>query len=255
MFLAEVLLGIIAPVVLLIIPRIRGSHFSLFVASLLVVLGFIMNRLNVSITGMEGALGNYFPSWTEVSVTSMIVALGFVLFSTAVKYLPVFPAEETEEAKERADGEWLAPNVLRQPLFSSTTLALVLGGLFLGSSLLLGGNGLWHRMQMKNVSVSKATLSPPSSADHYFAMPPDITLPTSEASPGVVTFRHSSHLDAKQANCAECHVQRFRILKVHVPTATTPGARDLHSEKFCGACHNGEKSFSVKEDCQLCHSM
>jgi Ni/Fe-hydrogenase subunit HybB-like protein len=57
MFLAEVLLGIVAPVVLLIIPRIRGSHFSLFVASLLVVLGFIMNRLNVSITGMERALG------------------------------------------------------------------------------------------------------------------------------------------------------------------------------------------------------
>ncbi len=58
----------------------------------------------------------------------MIVALGFVLFSTAVKYLPVFPPEETEDAKETADGEWLAPNVLRQPLFSSTTLALVLGG-------------------------------------------------------------------------------------------------------------------------------
>ena len=255
MFLAELLLGIIAPVVLLIIPRIRGSHFSLFVASLLVVLGFIMNRLNVSITGMEGALGNYFPSWTEVSVTSMIVALGFVLFSTAVKYLPVFPPEETEGTKEKADGEWLAPNVLRQPLFSSTTLALVLGGLFLGSSLLLGGNGLWYRLQMKNVSASKAALSPPTSADQYFTMPPDITLPTAEASPGLVTFRHSSHLDAKQANCAQCHVKHFRILRVNVPTATTAGARDLHSDQFCGACHNGEKSFSVKEDCQLCHSM
>ena len=33
----------------------------------------------------------------------------------------------------------------------------------------------------------------------------------------------------------------------------TAGARDLHSDQFCGACHNGEKSFSVKEDCQLCH--
>jgi c(7)-type cytochrome triheme protein len=212
-----------------------------------------MNRLNVSITGMEGALGNYFPSWTEVAVTSMIVALGFVLFSTAVKYLPVFPAEETEDAKERADGEWLAPNVLRQSLFSSTSLALVLGGLFLGSSLLLGGNALWHRMQMKNVSASKATLSPPSSADHYFAMPPDITLPTSEASPGVVTFRHSSHLDARQAHCTECHIQKFRILKTKVPDLTTTGASDLHSAQFCGACHDGEKSFSVKEDCQLCH--
>ena len=35
--------------------------------------------------------------------------------------------------------------------------------------------------------------------------------------------------------------------------ASTAGARDLHSDQFCGACHNGEKSFSVKEDCQLCH--
>jgi c(7)-type cytochrome triheme protein len=253
MFLAEVLLGIIAPVVLLIIPRIRRSHFSLFVASLLVVLGFVMNRLNVSITGMEAALGSYFPSWNEVSVTSMIVALGFVLFSTAVKYLPVFPPEETEGGKETADVEWLAPNVLRQPLFSSTTLALVLGGLFLGGSLLLGANGLWYRMQMKSISVSKAALSPPGFAGRYFIMPPDVTLPSTEASPGEVTFRHSSHLDAKQANCAQCHNQRFRILKASMHRPATAGARDLHSAQFCGACHDGEKSFSVKQDCQLCH--
>jgi c(7)-type cytochrome triheme protein len=254
MFLAEVLLGIIAPVVLLIIPRIRGSHFSLFVASVLVVLGFIMNRLNVSITGMEGASGNYFPSWTEVSVTSMIVVLGFVLFSSAVRYLPVFPPDQTEESKEQEDGRWLAPNVLRQPLFSSTTLALVLGGVFLGSSLLLGGNGLWYRMRMKNVSASKA-LSPPSFADRHFTMPADITLPRADTSPGVVTFRHSSHLDAKQPNCTQCHVQHFRILKMNVRTGETAGPRDLHSEQFCGSCHNGQKSFSVQEDCNVCHSM
>lgn len=253
MFLAEVLLGIIAPVVLLIIPRIRRSHFSLFVASLLVVLGFVMNRLNVSITGMEGALGSYFPTWTEVSVTTMIVALGFVLFSTAVKFLPVFPPEEAADPKNIADAQWLAPNVLRQPLFSSTTLALVLGGLFLAGSLLLGGNGLWHRLQMKTVAASKPALSPPGFAGRYFTMPPDIILPTTEASPGEVTFRHSSHLDPKQANCTPCHAQRFRILKVNVPPTTTAGARDLHSDQFCGACHNGEKSFSVKEDCQPCH--
>jgi c(7)-type cytochrome triheme protein len=178
-----------------------------------------------------------------------------VLFSTAVKYLPVFPSEETENATETADGEWLAPNVLRQPLFSSTTLALVLGGLFLGGSLLLGANGLWYRMQMKNVSASKAALSPPGFAGRYFTMPPDVTLPTTEASPGQVTFRHSSHLDANQANCTQCHNQRFRILKAKVSNPATAGAQDLHSAQFCRACHDGEKSFSVKEDCQLCHSM
>jgi c(7)-type cytochrome triheme protein len=253
MFLAEVLLGIIAPIVLLVIPRIRSNHFSLFVASLLVVLGFIMNRLNVSLTGMEGALGSYFPSWTEVSVTSMIVALGFVLFATAIKYLPVFPPEESREAKETADAQWLAPNVLRQPLFSSTTLVLVLGGLFFGGALLLAGSGLWRRMRMESVSASQTALSPPGFADRYFTMPPDVTFPTAETSPGSVTFRHSSHLDLKQANCASCHADRFRILKVRAPSATSAAARDLHSDQFCGACHNGEKSFSVKEDCQLCH--
>jgi c(7)-type cytochrome triheme protein len=68
-----------------------------------------------------------------------------------------------------------------------------------------------------------------------------------------VTFRHSSHLDLKQANCTPCHADRFRILKVRAPSATSAAARDFHSDQFCGACHNGEKSFSVKEDCQLCH--
>jgi Ni/Fe-hydrogenase subunit HybB-like protein len=35
------------------------------------------------------------PKWTEFSVTLMIVAMGFALFGVAVKYLPIFPAEET----------------------------------------------------------------------------------------------------------------------------------------------------------------
>jgi c(7)-type cytochrome triheme protein len=248
MFLAEILLGIVAPIVLLLIPVIRRNHFSLFVAAVLVVLGFIMNRLNVSITGMEGALGHYFPSWTEISVTSMIVALGLALFATAVKYLPVFPAEDTQPT---ADSDLLAPNVLRQPLLSSTTLVLVLGGLFFGSSLLLGGNGLWLRMQNTGVPVSAAVGSPPGSADRYFTMPADISFPKAESSPGQVTFRHSSHVDAKEAQCLVCHQERFRLLKASA--AASSAGRDLHSEQFCGACHNGEKSFNVKEDCQSCH--
>jgi c(7)-type cytochrome triheme protein len=246
MFLAEILLGIVAPIVLLLIPVIRRNHFSLFVAAVLVVLGFIMNRLNVSITGMERALGQYFPSWTEISVTSMIVALGLALFATAVKYLPVFPSEDTQPTTDL-----LAPNVLRQPLLSSTTLVLVLGGLFFGSSLLLGGNGLWLRMQTRESPVSAALSPPPRMGERYFTMPPDIAFPQAESSPGQVTFRHSSHVDATEPLCLTCHQQRFRLLKANA-LATGTG-RDLHSEQFCGLCHNGEKSFSVKEDCQSCH--
>ena len=106
MFLAEMLLGVVAPIIMLLIPRIRNNPSGLFIAAVMVVLGFVMNRINVSITGMDRASGvNYFPSWTEVAVTASIVAMGFLLFGLAVKYLGVFPADEMKEIAvgKRAD--------------------------------------------------------------------------------------------------------------------------------------------------------
>jgi Ni/Fe-hydrogenase subunit HybB-like protein len=95
-FWAEISLGVIIPMILLAIPKIRNNERTLFIGVLLVVLGFIMNRLNVAITGMESyAQVNYFPSWMEISVTMMIVALGFAAFRTAVKYLPIFEKRES----------------------------------------------------------------------------------------------------------------------------------------------------------------
>jgi len=59
------------------------------------VLGFVTNRMNVAITGMEASSGvHYFPKWTEWAVTASIVGAGFALFALAVKYLPIFPAAE-----------------------------------------------------------------------------------------------------------------------------------------------------------------
>ena len=53
--------------------------------------------MNVSITGFEGANGgSYVPSFGEIAVTLMLVAMGFGLFSLAVKHLNVFPEEEPE---------------------------------------------------------------------------------------------------------------------------------------------------------------
>jgi Ni/Fe-hydrogenase subunit HybB-like protein len=64
----------------------------------LVVLGFITHRLNVSVTGMETASGvRYMPRWTEFAVTLSIVAVGFAVFRLAAKHLPIF-AEESSHA-------------------------------------------------------------------------------------------------------------------------------------------------------------
>jgi hypothetical protein len=43
---------------------------------------------------------HYMPKWTEVAVTGAIIAAGFALFGLAVKYLPIFPAEESHPMAE-----------------------------------------------------------------------------------------------------------------------------------------------------------
>jgi len=89
---AEITIGILIPIFLLVQDRVRNNKQGLFFASLLIVLGFIFNRLNLSITSIAQSSGvNYFPGWIEISVSLMMVAIGFALFRLAVQYLDIFP--------------------------------------------------------------------------------------------------------------------------------------------------------------------
>ena len=94
LFLLEIALSMALPMVLLWFKRIRETPGGLYLASVITLLGFVTNRLNVAVTGMEASAGvRYIPRWTEVAVTAAMVAGGFAIFGLAVKYLPIFPAE------------------------------------------------------------------------------------------------------------------------------------------------------------------
>ena len=102
MYWAEVIIGVIVPILLLTNSKIRSNKTGLFVASIFAVSGFMLNRLNISLTAIQHTASvSYFPSWMEVSVTLMIVALGFAAFRTAARFLPVFPPEELETKRPR----------------------------------------------------------------------------------------------------------------------------------------------------------
>jgi len=102
LFLLEIVFTLGA-MLLLFQQRIRTSQTGLYFAALLYIFGFITNRLNVSITGMEAGSGtHYLPRWTEVMVTLAIVALGFAIFRFAAKHLPVF-AEEKPSVRMAAE--------------------------------------------------------------------------------------------------------------------------------------------------------
>lgn len=111
MFWVEMALTLLIPVGLLLIPKIRNNPVSLYIVSTITVLGFVVNRLNVAVTGMESASGvRYVPKWSEVSVTLMMVAFGIFWFAVAVKYLPIFGPEHGEPGKVPQEKPAKAPS-------------------------------------------------------------------------------------------------------------------------------------------------
>jgi Ni/Fe-hydrogenase subunit HybB-like protein len=91
MFWLEALFAFLVPVALLLSPKVRENPSRLYMVSILVICGFVLNRLNVAATGMEASAGaRYIPKWTEASITLAIVAVGIFIFTMVAKYLPIF---------------------------------------------------------------------------------------------------------------------------------------------------------------------
>ncbi len=114
LFLLEIALALVIPVILLSFRKVRETPGGLYLASVITLMGFVTNRLNVAVTGMEASAGvRYIPRWTEIAVTAAMVGAGFAIFGLAAKYLPIFP-EEHQKAAAPARQEAAAPAVVMQ---------------------------------------------------------------------------------------------------------------------------------------------
>jgi len=94
MYLLEMVLGIILPIILLLSKNNRTNKRSILGINILVIAGILVNRMNVCVFSMEqytrykGAA--YFPSISEFFITLGIVSFGIFLFKLAAKHLPLF---------------------------------------------------------------------------------------------------------------------------------------------------------------------
>ena len=105
LFWTEILVGVVAPIILFSIRRIRQSPNGLLVGSIVLLLGMILNRFNVSWFGVQHpdpltymptfmSAVHYIPSIPEILVSVGIFSAGILAFGLAVKYLPVFEDEQ-----------------------------------------------------------------------------------------------------------------------------------------------------------------
>lgn len=82
-------------------------------------------------------------------------------------------------------------------------------------------------------------------------LPKEAALPQGTDSPGVVAFRHESHVDAARPDCTGCHPGTFRILKSTKAKPITHA--DMEKGRACGSCHDGKAAFGLADDCAACH--
>ena len=92
------------PMALLLSSRVRADAHWVYICALMVLFGFVANRLNVAITGFEASLGtHYIPKWPEAMITLSLVSVGFAVFRAAARHLPLFP--EPAPAKKPVEME------------------------------------------------------------------------------------------------------------------------------------------------------
>ena len=93
MYLLEMVVGVVLPFVLLLGKGAREKINTLLAVDILVIVGVLINRLNVSIFALyrdQASRGaQYFPSLVEFVLSIGLIALAIFLFKMAAKHLPL----------------------------------------------------------------------------------------------------------------------------------------------------------------------
>ena len=99
-FWIEVLIGMLIPLAILLTMERAGSGRGLFWAGLLVVVGLVIHRINVAVTGISGGYWpTYYPRWSEVAISVGVVSLGILVYLTVCRNFPIFEHERSRTAQ------------------------------------------------------------------------------------------------------------------------------------------------------------
>ena len=94
----EIIIGSVLPITLLSMPSVRQSRTAIFWSAVLVIVGLVFNRFNVSMFALAMRPGfTYFPHWMEVAISVGLVADSMLVVWLAHRFLPIVDHEEAEE--------------------------------------------------------------------------------------------------------------------------------------------------------------
>lgn len=104
LFWAELVIGVIIPMILFSIEGVRRSRTGTLIGALLVAAGIVLNRFNATwfaIRPLDGVF--YYPSWIEIALLVGVASGVLLIFTIISTYFPVFV--ETVETRKTGQSE------------------------------------------------------------------------------------------------------------------------------------------------------
>lgn len=107
-WLVQVGLGMVVPILLYSMKAARRSPAAMLVAALAVVIGILGVRFNIVLPALMPPLlpglpaGQYYPSWLEWAAAGGVIAFGVLLYTLAVRWLPIDEIEGGDGNESRS---------------------------------------------------------------------------------------------------------------------------------------------------------
>jgi len=243
LFLFELLISTIIPIILFSIPRVRASAGGQWVGSSLVIFGMILNRLDVGGITMLSTTGDaYIPSWMEISISLGVVSGAALVFLFAVEKLHIWesrPRHPESEPHTQPEFDYSSRVWLGAPLVAARTkysLAFVLGfalSFAFMPETKIEGKGI----EMVPVHKARGGDSLYVDGNHNFFG---------------TRFDHAKHIDSlgRKESCVKCH-------HMNAPRDKQSGCWECHRSMYAAAdvfrhdWHAGPKGANIP--CDLCH--
>jgi len=243
LFISEILISTIIPLILFASPRLRVQSKWLWIGSIMVVLGMVYNRINVGGLTMLRTTGDgYFPSWMEISISLGVVSAAVLVFMFFIERFRVWDHRPEDHQKDpdalpefdRASGVWLGtPAIAARTKYS---LAFVIA-FAIGFAAIPG-------KEIHSEGIDIIPVSPSRGGDTLFV--------DGNLNGYGVAFDHKKHeTNAKEKqDCATCH-------HMNLPADKNSGCWQCHESMFAPAdifkhdWHNSPMGANIA--CVGCH--
>ena len=258
LWLVEMIPCLFVPIVLFLNEKSRKSPTAQFAGSLLIVLGVVLNRINVYLTAFTppSAGYRYFPSPGEISITLGLLAGMIFLYRLCAVIFPIVPAGE-----EKRGGSMKTASILIVTMVFGVTVSSASGA----SPTPVPDCALCHSCALptrdgpclKSCPRDRSTPTiPPDAARHA---PASIRIDYLTGIYDPVHFDHTLHATMPDTACTRCHHHSSQppypaCKQCHAASGSDAetGVVNLRGafHRQCLGCH---RELNTSSSCETCH--